>query len=97
MQIDLNAEVATHFQRLTDLADEASSDHEQGFQSRASAMTALSNMLTQLTKTQEALITMERLQKTEEAIIKVTKTFLGEEQLTHLIEAFELELAKIDA
>ena len=96
MQIDLNAEVAVHFKRLTDLADEAASDNEQGFQSRSAAMSALTSMLSQLTKTQESLITMERLQKTEEAIIRVTKEFLGEEQLTHLIEAFERELARIE-
>ena len=95
MQIDLNAEVATHFKRLIKLAEEAALDDEQGFQSRSSAMTALSTMLTQLTKTQESLQTMEHLQKTEEAIIRVTKDFLSEEQLTHLIEALELELAQI--
>lgn len=95
MLVDLNQEIADHYARVKGLAQEAEADNEQGFQSRAAAMTALTSIITQLTKTQEALITIERLQKTEEAIIRATKKYLHEEQLTHLLEELERELARI--
>ena len=95
MQIDLNQEVADHLRRVTKLAEEAELDDSQGFQSRASAMSALTAILTQLTKSQESLITMQRLQETERIVIDTVKDYLNEEQLTHVLEALERNLAHI--
>lgn len=95
MQINLNELVAEHLQRVKQLADDAADDDEQGFQSRASAMSALTTVLQQITKTQESLITMERLQKTEQVIIDCVKDFLTDEQLTHLLEELERRLTRI--
>ena len=86
MQIDLNQEVADHLRRVTKLAEEAELDDSQGFQSRASAMSALTAILTQLTKSQESLITMQRLQETERIVIDTVKDYLNEEQLTHVLD-----------
>lgn len=58
-------------------------------------MTALTSVLTQLTKSQESIITMQRLQKTEQVIIETVKQYLDEEKLGHLIEALERNLAHI--
>lgn len=95
MQIDLNQEVADHLRRVTKLAEEAELDDSQGFQSRASAMSALTAILTQLTKSQESLITMQRLQETERVIIDTVKDYLNEEQLIHVLEALERNLAQL--
>lgn len=96
MNINLSDEVRTHLKRVTDLADEAAQDMDQGFQSRASAMAALTTVLHQLTKSQEALITMERLQKIEKVLIETTKEYLDDEQLGHLLDIFEKRLAEIE-
>ena len=95
MQIDLNQEVADHLKRVTKLAEEAELDDTQGFQSRASAMSALTTILSQLTKTQESLITMQRLQETERVIIDTVKDYLSEEQLQHVLEALERNLSTV--
>ena len=95
MQIDLNQEVADHLRRVTKLAEEAELDDSQGFQSRASAMSALTAILTQLTKSQESLITMQRLQETERIIIDTVKDYLNEEQLQHVLEALERNLSTV--
>ena len=95
MQIDLNQEVADHLRRVTKLAEEAELDDTQGFQSRASAMSALTTILSQLTKTQESLITMQRLQETERVIIDTVKDCLNEEQLQHVLEALERNLSHL--
>lgn len=95
MIIDLSAEMEQHLKRVKNLADEAADDCDQGYQSRASAMTAVTTMLVQLTKAQESLITMERLHKTEQTIIRVVKDYLQEEQLEELLSKLEHELATI--
>lgn len=95
MKIDLNQEVSEHLQRAKKLAIEAELDSDQGFQSRASAMTALTTILTQLTKSQESLYNMRSIQQTEETIIDTVKDYLTSEQMTHVIEALERNLTKI--
>ena len=74
MIIDLNQEMEDQLTRVKDLADEAAQDAEQGFQSRAAAMSACSTMLAQLTKAQESLVTMERLSKVERCVIETVKS-----------------------
>ena len=96
MNINLSDEVRTHLTRVTNLADEAANDMDQGFQSRAAAMASLTTVLHQLTKSQEALITMERLQKIEKILIETTKEYLDDEQLGHLLDIFEEKLAEIE-
>ena len=95
MIIDINAEMNDHFQRVRALAEEAADDVDQGFSSRASAMTAVTTMLVQLTKAQESIIMMENLMKVEQTIVDTVKEFLTEEQLTHVIEALERNLARL--
>ena len=95
MIIDLNQEMEDQLTRVKDLADEAAQDAEQGFQSRAAAMSACSTMLAQLTKAQESLVTMERLSKVERCIIETVKEHLEEEQLSELLQKLEANLSQL--
>lgn len=95
MIIDLNQEMEDQLTRVKDLADEAAQDNDQGFQSRAAAMSACSTMLAQLTKAQESLITMERLSKVERCIIETVKEYLTEEQLSNLLQKLEANLSQL--
>lgn len=95
MIIDLSKEMEDHLLRVKNLADEAALDEDQGFQSRASAMTACSTMLVQLTKAQESLITMERLTKVERCIIETVKDYMTEKQLGELLNKLETNLSAL--
>ena len=95
MIIDLNQEMEDQLTRVKDLADEAAQDAEQGFQSRAAAMSACSTMLAQLTKAQESLVTMERLSKVERCVIETVKEYLVEEQLSELLQKLEANLSQL--
>lgn len=92
MIIDLTKEMEDHLQRVKDLADEAADDSDQGFQSRAAAMTALTTMLVQITKAQEAITTMDHLTKVEHCIINTVRDYLSEAQLEEVINRLESEL-----
>jgi len=96
MIIDLPLAVQQHLKRVTDLAEEASTDTEQGYQSRSSAMSAVTTMLKELTKTQESLVNMERLQKTERVIVETVTEYLAAEQLDHIIKLLDERLAAIE-
>lgn len=80
MKIDLNQKVNDHLTRLEVLAKDAADDHEESFSSRASAMTALSKMLSELTKTQAEIINMSRLQRVEQALIEAAKEIFAPEE-----------------
>ena len=95
MIIDLNQEMEDQLTRVKDLADEAAQDADQGFQSRAAAMSACSTMLAQLTKAQESLVTMERLSKVERCVIETVKEYLVEEQLSELLQKLEVNLSQL--
>ncbi len=95
MIIDLNQEMEDQLTRVKDLADEAAQDADQGFQSRAAAMSACSTMLAQLTKAQESLVTMERLSKVERCVIETVKEYLAEEQLSELLQKLEANLSQL--
>ena len=95
MIIDLNQEMEDQLTRVKDLADEAAQDAEQGFQSRAAAMSACSTMLAQLTKAQESLVTMERLSKVERCIIETVKEYLSEKNLEELLQKLEANLSQL--
>jgi len=96
MIIDLPLAVQQHLKRVTDLAEEAATDTEQGYQSRSSAMSAVTTMLKELTKTQESLVNMERLQKTERVIVETVTEYLAAEQLDHIIKLLDERLAAIE-
>lgn len=80
MKIDLSEKIETHFARLESLAEEAAADDEESYSSRASALTALTNVLKELTKTQAEVINMERLMRIEATTIEVLKKHLTIEQ-----------------
>ena len=95
MIIDLSKEMQDHLTRVKDLAEEAADNaDEQGFQSRASAMSACSTMLVQLTKAQESIVTMEHLTKVERCIIDTVKDFLNAEQMQSLLHTLERKLSE---
>lgn len=94
MKIDLSQKIAEHFDRLEALAIETESDESQSFSSRASAMTALSGMLVTLTKTQEEIVNMQRLQKIERVTIEVVKKYLNEKQTEDFLQELELMLGE---
>ena len=95
MIIDLNQEMEDQLTRVKDLADEAAQDADQGFQSRAAAMSACSTMLAQLTKAQESLVTMERLSKVERCVIETVKEYLSEKNLEELLQKLEANLSQL--
>ena len=70
MQIDLSKEMAMHFKRLNDLAEEAAKDKEESYSSRASAMSALTAVIKELTKTQAEIVNMAAIQELQSAIVE---------------------------
>lgn len=94
MQINLSQEIDDHLKRVKDLAEEAAEDSDQSFSSRAAAMAAFTNMLTNLTKSQEAIYTIEELIKTEQTIIRIVKQYLNQHQLNEVATLIEEELNK---
>ena len=71
MKIDLAEKISTHFKRLEALADEASQpDQDESYSSRASAMTALTAVIKELTKEQEKINNMATLQELQSAIVE---------------------------
>ena len=93
MQININEKLTEHLKRVEDLAIEAEADAEEGYSSRASAMTAVTTMLKELVKVQAEVINMERLMRLEALTIETMKEFLPpdqhEEFLKKLTELFE--------
>lgn len=96
MIIDLSKEMENHLQRVKELAEEAAEDNDQGFQSRAAAMTACSTMLTQLTKAQESLVTMERLTKVEKCVIDVVMEYFDQQDRIELVEILKERLKELE-
>ena len=52
MQVNLSSKIETHLERLETMAEEAAKDEDESYSSRASAMSALSNILKELVKSQ---------------------------------------------
>lgn len=80
MKIDLNVKIQEHLVRLESLAEEAVGDTEESYSSRASALTALTAVLKELTKTQAEVINMERLMRIEATTIAILKEYLTPDQ-----------------
>jgi len=79
MQINLSDEIANHFERLRSLAEEAGKDSEESFSSRASAMSALTGIIKELTKEQEKVANMDMILKTEQALIEAAREIFAPE------------------
>jgi len=92
MKIDLNEKIQTHLQRLESLANEAAEDDEESYSSRAAALTALTAVLKELTKTQAEVINMERLMRIEATTIEVLKRYLDLDQQEEFLKELEEKL-----
>jgi len=92
MNINLSEKIAEQFIRLEELADEASSDQDESFSSRASAMTALTTIIKELTKAQSEVINMERLMKIEQTTIEVLREHLSHSQQEEFLNTLESRL-----
>ncbi len=80
MNINLSEKINVHFHRLENLAEEADGDENESFSSRASAMSALTSIIRELTRAQAEVINMERLMRVELKTIEVLKKYLSEDQ-----------------
>ncbi len=72
MNIDLSSKLADHFKRLEDLANEAVKDDNGGesYSSRASAMSALTQIIKDLIINQEKVYNMKNLQELQSSIVE---------------------------
>ena len=77
---------------LEKLALEAESDSEESYSSRAAAMTALTRVISDLTKSQEEVINMERLMRIESITIETLQAHLTPEQQEKFLEDLEERL-----
>ncbi len=94
MNINLSEKIDIHFHRLENLAQEADTDENESFSSRASAMSALTSIIRELTKAQSEVVNMERLMKVEKKTIEVLKKYLSEDEQEQFLDELE---AYIDA
>ena len=78
------------------LAQEAMENDDDSFSSRASAMGALTNAIRDLTKTQESIITMNRLLKAEQALVEAAKEIFSPEEYEVFTQKLEELLEKSD-
>jgi len=92
MQIDLNVEINEHFERLKELSQVAAEDMDESLSARASAMSALSALLRDLTKAQAEILNMQRLQHIEATTIMVLKEFLTPKQHEKFLTTLETAL-----
>ena len=99
MQIEIQKELAEHYERIKNLAEEAANDENQSFSSRSAAMKSLTEVIKELVKTQAEVVNMARLMAIESAIIETANLCLdaeGKEQLIRSLRAVlsTLELAE---
>ena len=95
MNINLNEKIGEHLARLESLAQEADSDHEESYSSRAAAMRALSQMLAELSKTQAEVINMERLMRLEQILKDTIRKYLPEEHYESFLKDLETSLPRV--
>lgn len=89
MQINLSGKINEHFDRLEELSKEAADDTEGSFSSRGSAMSALTRILSELTKAQTEIYNMERLMRIEAVTIEVLGEFLTPDQQEDFLQRLE--------
>ena len=92
MLVDLNEKMLEHFSRIEKLSVEAEGDAEETFAQRASAMSAMTVLLRDLTKAQEELVNMERLMIMEQTVIEILQKYLTPEQHEEFIKEVEEKL-----
>lgn len=90
--IDLLSCTKEHFDRLTDLADEAAANREETYSSRASAMNVLSKAIDSLVKTQAEIINIGRIQKAEKALVDTIRQSMPEKNFQEFLRRFKLAL-----
>jgi flagellar biosynthesis chaperone FliJ len=96
MKIDLAEKLAKHFQRVEDLAQEASEDSEESFSARASAMTAMTAVIKELTKEQEKIFNMGAIQELQSAIVEALEEY-SPELKEEVLEVLERRLATLSS
>jgi len=96
MKIDINLEVADHLERCKSLARDAEEDSSSPLSQRAAAMTALSNLLRDVTKTQLEVINMSRLQTLEQTIIDLLNEVLTDVQIAEFLVEYERRLSVLE-
>ena len=78
MKIDLSEKMDDHFARVEKLAEEAAGDEEATFSARASAMTAMTAVIKELTKEQEKIHNMSSIQELQSAIVEALEEYSPE-------------------
>jgi predicted metal-dependent RNase len=95
MLIDLPEKLANHFERVENLAIEAAGDSgDESFSSRAAAMTALSNIIKELTKTQTELHSSQAISNLQTAIVEALEDH-DQEFKDNVIEILEKRLERL--
>lgn len=89
MNINLSEKINDHFVRLENLATEADNDENESFSSRASAMSALTSIIRELTKAQAEVVNMERLMVLELKTVEILKKYLTPEQHEEFLTELE--------
>lgn len=96
MKIDLSKEINDQLKRCQTLADEAEADSGSPLSQRATALTAMSNLLKEITRSQLEVVNMSRLQVLEQTLIDLLNEMLSEEQLTEFMLEYERRLSILD-
>lgn len=90
MNLNLQEKIGEQFKRLEILASEAQENAlDETYSSRATAMGALTKMLSDLVKIQETVISMDRLMRIETVTIETLKEYLTLEQQEDFLERLE--------
>lgn len=96
MNVDINAEINAQLERCRTLAQDAEEDRESPLSQRAAAMTALNNLLKEITKSQLEVINMSRLQLLEQTLIDLLPQFLSDTQITEFMAEYEHRLSILE-
>lgn len=96
MKIDLNSEIAEHLERCRALAINAEEDETSPLSQRATAMSAMSRLLKELTKTQLEVINMSRLQVLEQTVIDLLNEMLTDDQIREFMNEYTRRLAILE-
>jgi len=96
MNVDINAEINNQLDRCRELAQDAAEDSESPLSQRAAAMTALNNLLKEITKSQLEVINMSRLQLLEQTLIDLLPEFLSDTQITDFMAEYERRLSVLE-
>ena len=96
MKIDLSKEIANQLRRCQALADNAEEDGNSPLSQRAAALTAMNNLLRDITKSQLEVINMSRLQVLEQTLIDLLNEMLPDAQLAEFMTEYERRLSVLE-